>query len=125
MTNVYPSSLNDLKAHWQTWLYDHCLPLWEKSLDPRGGFFERLHQDTTPHDIDRRSRVAARQIYAYALAKDRGYEGQSDKMIKHGLSWLLGPCQRGNGYIYATLSPLAQWCVQTLISMIMSLCCWA
>ena len=99
------TSMSALKAYWQGWLYNYCLPLWEQSLDPRGGFFERIHQDGSPDNIDRRSRVAARQIYSYALAKDRGYKGQADLIIQHGLNWLNGPCQRGDGYIYATLDP--------------------
>jgi mannose/cellobiose epimerase-like protein (N-acyl-D-glucosamine 2-epimerase family) len=89
------------------WLFDQALPLWwEKGADTiKGGFYERLNMDGTPDDINRRTRVAARQVYSYALAQTMGYEGETKGPIDQGLSWLSGPARAGEGLLYAVLTP--------------------
>ena len=102
ITNELADSQRDLKI----WLFEKCLPIWfAKGADlEKGGFYERLNQDLSPNDIDRRTRVAVRQVYSYALAKKMGYEGDTSA-IKQGLDWLHGPCMDVNGYLYAVLAP--------------------
>ena len=104
------AKLNTLKSGFKTWLFDHALPLWaQKGVDQaKGGFYERLNLDGTPDDINRRTRVAARQVYSYALAKRMGYKGVSDAVIDQGLAWLSGPAKSPEGMVYAVLSPTGE-----------------
>ncbi len=104
-------TLSDLQAAQRRWLFDHALPLWwEKGGDrQKGGFYEKLNLDTTPDDIDRRTRVAARQVFSYALAKRMGYAGETDAAIDQGLRWLEGPARNlDTGMLYATLKPTGE-----------------
>ncbi|MBW8880454.1 MAG: AGE family epimerase/isomerase [Asticcacaulis sp.] len=100
--------LKDQQASLRQWLFDRALPLWwEVGGDRRkGGFYEKLNLDATPHDINRHTRVAARQVYSYALAKTMGYEGETVDAIDQGLAWLAGPAKNpSTGLLYAVLSP--------------------
>lgn len=101
------TDLRQSQAMLKKWLFEKCLPIWyESGADfEKGGFYERLNQDLSPHDIDRRTRVAARQVYSYALAKRMGYVGEINAPITQGLNWLHGPCMGNNGYLYAVLAP--------------------
>ena len=90
------------------WLFDHALPLWWDIGGDRekGGFFEKINLDGKPDDVDRRTRVAARQVYSYALARRMGYPGDTDGPIDQGLKWLSGPARNPEtGMLYATLKP--------------------
>lgn len=105
MTNSH--ELNQTKLRLTNWLFDKCLPLWwENGGDlQKGGFFERLNQDLTPNDINRRTRVAARQVYTYAKAELMGYKGETRAPIDCGLNWLYGQCAGNDGYLYAVVAP--------------------
>ena len=90
------------------WLFDSALPLWWHTGgdSKKGGFFENINLDGTPYDINRRTRVAARQVISYALAKTMGYTGETDAVIDQGLSWLDGPARnKDSGMLYAVLAP--------------------
>ena len=92
----------------KSWLFDHALPLWWNTGGDRekGGFFEKINLDGTPHDINRRTRVAARQVFSYALAQGMGYQGDTDPVIDQGLAWLSGPARNPEtGMLYAVLAP--------------------
>jgi len=56
-------------------------------------------------DVNRRTRVAARQVYSYALARRMGYAGDTDSVIDAGLDWLAGPAATPDGLVYAVLTP--------------------
>lgn len=101
------NQINNSKIALKKWLQDDCLPLWaDKGLDiVNGGFFEQLNQDLSPNNIARRTRVAARQIYTFALARKMGFGGSVDKVISHGLEYLHTKCMASNGYLYAVLGP--------------------
>jgi mannose-6-phosphate isomerase len=90
------------------WLFDHALPIWWDvggDLD-KGGFFEKINLDGSPCDVDRRTRVAARQVFSYALADRMGYEGETIAAIDQGLKWLSGPARNDDtGMLYAVLKP--------------------
>jgi mannose/cellobiose epimerase-like protein (N-acyl-D-glucosamine 2-epimerase family) len=104
------SDLETMQRSLRTWLFDKALPIWWNSGGDlqKGGFFEKLNLDGTPHDIDRRTRVAARQVYSYALAKNMGYTGETDAVIDQGLKWLSGPARNpATGLLYAVLTPQA------------------
>lgn len=100
--------LSDQQTHLRQWLFDHALPIWWNVGGDRekGGFFEKINLDGSPCDIDRRTRVAARQVFSYALADRMGYAGQTAAAIDQGLSWLSGPARNPDtGLLYAVLRP--------------------
>ncbi|EGF93603.1 mannose-6-phosphate isomerase [Asticcacaulis biprosthecium C19] len=100
--------LTSTQTSLRQWLFDKALPIWWEVGGDRekGGFYEKINLDGTPCDVDRRTRVAARQVYSYALAKTMGYEGETDRPIDQGLAWLSGPARNPeNGYLYAVLKP--------------------
>jgi mannose/cellobiose epimerase-like protein (N-acyl-D-glucosamine 2-epimerase family) len=101
------TALKTQQAEFKTWLFDHALPIWwDVGADrAKGGFFERLNLDGTPDDVNRRTRVAARQVYSYALAKRMGYAGETSGAIDQGLDWLSGPARTPDHMLYAVLSP--------------------
>ncbi len=104
------TELETMQAELRAWLFDKSLPIWwDVGGDlEKGGFFEKLNLDGTPYDIDRRTRVAARQVYSYALAKTMGYQGETDAVIDQGLKWLSGPARNPEtGLLYAVLTPQA------------------
>ncbi|UCI10469.1 mannose-1-phosphate guanylyltransferase/mannose-6-phosphate isomerase [Mesorhizobium sp. B1-1-8] len=81
------------------WLYDETLPLWSTSGvdDVHGGFHEVLGFDARPLGKTKRMRTMARQIYAFAVAKERGWTGPADQLINHGLNFMVkyGRTDRG------------------------------
>ncbi|KAF0117651.1 MAG: mannose-6-phosphate isomerase, partial [Hyphomonadaceae bacterium] len=93
------------KGRLKEWLFRDCLPIWwSYGADLQiGGFYERLNQDVSPDNIERRTRVAARQIYSYSKAKLMGYLGECDGPITQGLEWLDTKCLNVDGYYSAVL----------------------
>ena len=90
------------------WLFDHALPLWWNTGGDKekGGFFEKINLDGKPYDINRRTRVAARQVFSYALADRMGYQGETAPAIDQGLAWLSGPAKNPDtGMLFAVLAP--------------------
>jgi len=75
------------------WLFDEALPLWSTvGVDEaQGGFHEALGLDGRPLVRPKRMRTMARQVYAFAVAKQRGWTGPADQLIDHGLAFM----QRG------------------------------
>jgi mannose/cellobiose epimerase-like protein (N-acyl-D-glucosamine 2-epimerase family) len=102
--------LKTLQTDLKTWLFEAALPLWWKTGGDlaKGGFYERINLDGTPDDVNRRTRVAARQVYSYALAQRMGYQGETNAAIDQGLAWLSGPARGPDGMLYATLTPTAE-----------------
>lgn len=103
-----PEALAEQQAYLKNSLFDKMLPVWwaQGGDTKKGGFYERLNLDGTPHDINRRSRVAARQVYTYALAHRMGYAGETQAPIDQGLNWLSGPARDPEtGMLYAVLTP--------------------
>jgi len=86
------------------WLFDETLPLWSTmGVDHvHGGFHEALSFDGRPLGKPKRMRTMARQIYAFAVAKERGWTGPADKLIDHGISFIAryGRTDRG-GWVRA------------------------
>jgi len=72
------------------WLFDETLPLWStKGVDDiHGGFHEALGFDGLPLLKPKRMRTMARQVYAFAVAKVRGWDGPADLLIRHGLEFM-------------------------------------
>jgi|GEM_PF-15144 len=84
----------------ESWLFEETLPLWSsKGVDDKGGFFETLNFDGIPVRGDKRMRTMARQVYAFAIAGARGWDGPYHELIRHGLDFIeTGQTERG-GFI--------------------------
>jgi len=74
------------------WLFEETLPLWSTAgVDERhGGFHEALGFDGQSLAKPKRMRTMARQVYAFAVAKARGWNGPADRLIAHGLAFMSG-----------------------------------
>lgn len=72
------------------WLFEETLPLWSTAGvdEHHGGFHEALGFDARPLMKPKRMRTMARQVYAFAVAKARGWDGPSDKLIAHGIEFM-------------------------------------
>jgi len=83
----------------QHWLFGETLPLWSTAGvdEVHGGFHEALGFDGRSLGKDKRTRTMARQIYAFAVAKERGWVGPADRLIAHGIDFLsrFGRTDRG------------------------------
>lgn len=80
------------------WLFEEALPLWSTTGvdDVHGGFHEALGLDGEPLAKPKRMRTLARQVYGFAVAKARGWEGPADRLIAHGLAFMArGRTERG------------------------------
>ncbi len=81
------------------WLFDETLPLWSTAGVDRhhGGFQETLSFDGQPGLKPKRMRTMARQVYAFAVAKEYGWDGPADELINHGLDFMVtrGRTERG------------------------------
>jgi mannose-1-phosphate guanylyltransferase/mannose-6-phosphate isomerase len=86
------------------WLFEQALPFWSTNgVDHiHGGFFEALDFRGAPVEGKKRTRTIARQIYAFAVAKLRGWGGQADALVNHGLDFLnaRGRSSRG-GWVHS------------------------
>ncbi|MFD9901564.1 AGE family epimerase/isomerase [Mesorhizobium sp. NPDC059025] len=82
------------------WLFEETLPLWSTTGidDVHGGFHEALGFDARPLGKPKRMRTMARQIYAFAVAKERGWTGPADRLIDHGIDFIArhGRTDRGS-----------------------------
>lgn len=74
----------------RAWLLDEAFPLWHQIGIDRvnGGFVEQLDVYGNPLDEPKRARLTARQIYAFAAAKQLGWNGAADDNIHHGFDFL-------------------------------------
>ena len=72
------------------WLFRETLPLWSTAGvdEVHGGFHEALAMDRTPLMKPKRMRTMARQVYAFAVAKQRGWDGPADRLVAHGLDFM-------------------------------------
>jgi mannose-1-phosphate guanylyltransferase/mannose-6-phosphate isomerase len=88
------------------WLFQETLPLWSTSgVDERhGGFHEALGLDASPLMKPKRMRTMARQVYAFAVAKERGWDGPADRLISHGIDFMAGKGRTDKGGWVRTLN---------------------
>lgn len=91
----------------KAWLFEAALPLWsDKGVDQKhGGFFERM----TPHgemlDDPRRTRLVARQIYAFATGRALGWKEPAADIVQHGLDFFTRKCLSPDGGVYSSVQP--------------------
>lgn len=86
------------------WLLERAYPLWATAGRDRLGFAEKLGLDGKPGAAPRRFRVAARQTYAFALARDLGWSGDWRGLVEHGLA-AMERYRRPDGLFGILLSP--------------------
>ncbi len=88
------------------WLFEETLPLWSTlGVDERhGGFHDALGFDGAPLMKPKRMRTQARQVYAFAVAKARGWEGPADRLIAHGIDFMTGKGRTDKGGWVRTLN---------------------
>jgi mannose-1-phosphate guanylyltransferase/mannose-6-phosphate isomerase len=72
------------------WLFEETLPLWSTAgIDEQhGGFHEALSFDATALNKPKRMRTMARQVYAFSVARLRGWDGPADRLIAHGIEFM-------------------------------------
>jgi mannose-1-phosphate guanylyltransferase/mannose-6-phosphate isomerase len=89
------------------WLFEEALPLWStQGVDTlHGGFHEALGFDGLPLGKPKRTRTMARQIYAFAEAKALGWNGRADRLIAHGIDFLVGHARTPRGGWVRALNP--------------------
>lgn len=88
------------------WLTAQALPFWaQHGVDHvRGGFFEKLSLAGHPSEELRRTRVVARQVYVFATAARRNWLPGSDRIVEHGLDFLLQRLRRPDGLYCASIA---------------------
>jgi len=89
------------------WLFEETLPLWSTAGvdEVHGGFHEALTFDGTPLKNPKRMRTMGRQIYAFAVAKERGWSGPADRLIAHGIDFIANKGRTARGGWVRTLNP--------------------
>ncbi|MBX3575914.1 MAG: AGE family epimerase/isomerase [Rhizobiaceae bacterium] len=89
------------------WLFDETLPRWStRGVDRlHGGFHEALAFDGTPLMKPKRMRTMGRQIYAFAVARQRGWDGPADELIAHGIDFIASRGRTRDGGWARTLGP--------------------
>lgn len=73
----------------KTWLVDDAYEIWwNRGADQEhGGFHERLHLDGTPTGEPRRARLHPRQMYSFSVADELGWDGPTEKAVRHALHY--------------------------------------
>ena len=84
------------------WLWNTVMPGWAaRAIDPEtGGFFEGLDMaGEAVSGMPRRGRVAPRQLFSFARAKQLGWnpEGSADAVIEAAIAFLNGPARAPQG----------------------------
>lgn len=90
----------------QHWLFEETLPLWSSAGvdETNGGFHEALTFDGAPSALPKRVRTMARQVYAFAVAKQRGWDGPADALIAHGIEFITSKGRTERGGFVRTLN---------------------
>lgn len=94
-----PPVLREAALEFQTWLVDKAYPIWWRAGADLagGGFHDRLDLSGRPTDAPKRARVAARQVFCFALAPQFGWDGPWREAIRQGLDFLESGHRRPDG----------------------------
>ena len=105
-------TLDALSSDVTDWLHQSAFPLWwSRGADHRiGGFNEAINFNGEPTVADRRARVQARQIYAFAMADRLGWSGPWNDAVVHGLDFFLDRYTRTD-HLFRTLVAADGVCV--------------
>jgi mannose-6-phosphate isomerase len=90
-----------------TWLTTQALPLWSTTGTDwaRGGFVEKLSVQGQALAEARRTRVVARQLYVFSVARKLGWATDPTPWLDHGLVFLFNRLRQPDGTYAAGVSP--------------------
>lgn len=90
-----------------SWFTTQALPLWSTTGTDwaRGGFAEKLTAQGQAVDEARRTRVVARQLYVFSVARKLGWATDPTPWLDHGLSFLFERLRQPDGTYAAGVSP--------------------
>ena len=89
------------RAIFTAWMFHQALPLWATlGTDwQNGGFRETIDRHGASPEVPRRTRVVGRQIYSYAVAQKIGWAGGAERVVAHGVRYLLDKCIKPDGSV--------------------------
>lgn len=95
-----PPAIRDLRDRLKAWLLELAFPIWWNSGADRagGGFHDRMDATARPIVGVKRARVAARQVFSYAVAGEMGWPGPWRAAMDHGLAFLEAGHRRPDGF---------------------------
>lgn len=98
------------RAELSHWFIEQAMPLWSTAGTDwsQGGFAEKLNDQGLPVDEPRRTRVVARQIYVFSVARKLGWRGDTARWVDHGLDFLLNRLKQANGTFASSVTPAGQ-----------------
>lgn len=93
------SAAGAMRRRVEAWLRESAFPAWAQTGIDRGhgGFHEVIAFDGAATGRPRRIRTMARQVYAFALAEERGWLDGAHGIVAHGLAFLQGPSRSQSG----------------------------
>lgn len=99
------AALARMHARLVEWLADAAYPRWAtQGVDPQnGGFVETIGQGGRCLAHDRRARVQARQVYAFAQAPRFGWRGDVHGIVRRGIEYFIASYRRADG-LFRTLA---------------------
>jgi mannose/cellobiose epimerase-like protein (N-acyl-D-glucosamine 2-epimerase family) len=106
-TEMHIEQLGVLQEALSNWLCAEALPLWAQAGvdDQQGGFFEKLSAHGQALEEPRRTRVVARQVYVFAVARKLGWSDTSPDLVAHGLTFLQGKLRQPDGLYASAVHP--------------------
>lgn len=79
------SRLIEVRERLLRWLLGDACPLWSSlGVDANGGFVECLDAFGWPVPVERRARVAPRQMFSFSIAAQLGWQGPATHVIQNG-----------------------------------------
>jgi mannose/cellobiose epimerase-like protein (N-acyl-D-glucosamine 2-epimerase family) len=89
------------------WLFEETLPLWSSQGVDRihGGFHEALTFQGKPVLREKRMRTIARQIYAFSIAGQMGWDGPVKELMGHGIDFIASRGRTANGGWVKSFNP--------------------
>ena len=91
----------------RAWLFEETLPLWSTAGIDRvhGGFHEALGFDGRPVLREKRMRTMARQIYAFSVAGQMGWDGPVQEIVAHGIDFITAKGRINGGALAKSFHP--------------------
>lgn len=92
------------------WFVQQAAPLWSTTGTDwdQGGFHEKLDGSGDPVQEARRTRVVARQLYVFSVAKRLGWAADHRRWVAHGLDFLLNRLQQADHTFASSVTPQGQ-----------------
>lgn len=99
-----------VRAELLEWFTTQAMPLWSTAGTDwvQGGFAEKLDAQGSPVDEPRRTRVVARQIYVFSVARKLGWQGDAPRWVTHGLDFMLTRLRQPDGTFASSVTPDGQ-----------------